>query len=80
MKLVERASQYEAAMRLLQEHVTRSDDGTFVLDVPDGPSIGIDPHIFADLAASLERTNSMIRSGEISAADVTFDNKPKETS
>ena len=66
------SKQYEAAIRSFQEHLKLAEDGTFFLDVSDGRSMGIDPVVFAELTASLERTNSMIRNGEISASDAAF--------
>lgn len=63
---------YEAAIRQLNEHVTRAEDGTFRLNVEDdGKSIGIDPVIFADLKRSLEETNKLIRSGAIKPLEIT---------
>jgi hypothetical protein len=57
---------YEAAMRRLNDYVTRAEDGTFQLNIQDGRQIGIDdPVIFADLKRSLEETNRMIKRGEI---------------
>jgi hypothetical protein len=66
----ERTELYEVAIRRFQEHLTRTDDGTFRLNIDDGRSIGIDPIVFADLKRSLDETNAMIRRGEIDPKQV----------
>jgi hypothetical protein len=65
------AERYEQAIRKLQEHIRRADDGTFQLDIEDGSSIGIEPVVFADLQRSLEETNKKIRNGELRREEIT---------
>jgi hypothetical protein len=65
------AERYEQAIRKLQEHIRRADDGTFQLDIEDGSSIGIEPVVFADLQRSLEETNKKIRNGELRRDEIT---------
>jgi hypothetical protein len=62
---------YLLAIEKMNEHIERADDGTFILNVEDGSSIGInDPVVFADLRRSLDVTNKMIREGEVRPGDV----------
>jgi hypothetical protein len=66
---------YETAMRRFQAHVTRAEDGTFVLHAEDGKSIGVnDPSLFEEMKRSLEETNRMIRQGELDPKQVEFVN------
>jgi hypothetical protein len=61
---------YELAIDKLRPYLSRSDDGTFVLDTESARTLCLDPVIFADLLRSLEHTNEMIRRGEIKPEDV----------
>jgi hypothetical protein len=63
---------YETALMRFQQHVKRTDDGTFRLDAEDGKSIGVDEALFADLKSSLEVTNRMIRQGELDTNQVHY--------
>ena len=63
-----RADQYEQAIKVFREHLHRTGEGVFRLDVSDnedGRGLGIDPVVFADLKRSLDETNRMLRRGEI---------------
>lgn len=64
--------QYEAAIAVLNKHITRAPDGTFELNVKDSQEIGMDVVIFADLSRSLEMTNRLIKRGEIKPEEITF--------
>ena len=55
-----------------QQHVKRTEDGTFRLDVEDGKSIGVDEALFTDLKSSLEVTNRMIRQDELDTNQVYY--------
>jgi hypothetical protein len=63
---------YETALMRFQQHVKRTDDGTFRLDAEDGKSIGVDEALFADLKSSLEVTNRKIRQGELDTNQVHY--------
>jgi hypothetical protein len=65
---------YETALMRFQQHVKRTEDGTFRLDVEDGKSIGVDEALFTDLKSSLEVTNGMIRRGELDTNQVDYVN------
>ena len=67
----ERSERYEAAMSRLEPYIERAKDGTFVLKIDDGKSIGIDPDTFEDLRRSLHETNRKIKQGELSPEQVT---------
>lgn len=63
-----RADRYEQAIKVFEEHLVRTGDGVFRLEVSDsedGHGLGIDPVVFADLKRSLDETNRMLRRGEI---------------
>ena len=66
------SNEYEEAMRRLREHITKAEDGTFRIDIDDGAKLGINPVVFADLKSSLDRTNQLIRLGEIKADAIPF--------
>ena len=66
------AKEYQEAMRRLREHIKKAEDGTFQMDIEDGAKLGIDPTVFADLKCSLERTNWLIRHGEIAKYAIPF--------
>ena len=66
------ADESERAIAQFEKHLHRAEDGTLDLDAADGPSIGIDdPVLFADLFRSLQFTNKMVRSREISPDEIT---------
>jgi hypothetical protein len=62
---------YERAIRQFESHIHRADDGTFVLEAKDGPSIGIyNPVIYADLVRSLNHTNNLVKNKQLNPKDI----------
>lgn len=63
-------NKHEEVVNILETHIHQEPDGTFTLDNSDHITLGIDRNIFLDLLNSLERTNDLIRSGEIDPSDI----------
>jgi hypothetical protein len=63
---------HEPAIRAMEKKLRKNADGTITLDAKDANELGVDPAAFANLQLSLEETNKKIKSGEISADQVSL--------
>ena len=72
-ELANRAMAYENAIRTMEKYISVANDGTLVLSVKSGKSIGVDEKIFQQLTKALEETNKQLRSGQLSLAEVHLD-------
>jgi len=72
-----RQSEMEQAIAVLEPYVVRNEDGTFSLLIDDPQKVGVRSEVFAQLKASMERINELVRKGTL-VTDENLDVRPAD--